>query len=107
MGVLVFLFYFAVVPAIIAAVLGNSLPKLLPNSSLRRRSLIAAVVAGFLPALLPIGAILLSDTSGYGGVGLAVMLVLALLTTVMVGLPVALLVRRGKEDQPHSGAPFE
>lgn len=107
MAVLVPLFYFAIVPAIIAAVLGNLLPSLLPNSSLRRRSVIAALVAGFLPALLPIAAIVMSDTGGYGGVALVAMLALALLTAVIVGLPVAMFVRRGKENPPRDGAAFE
>ena len=107
MSVVAPLLYFAVLPAIIALILAIVLANLLPEYSLRRRSLIAAVGAGFLPALLPILALMFANTGEYGGVAVAVLVGLALITTLVIGLPVALFAGRGKEVAGSQAKPFE
>ena len=107
MALLVPLLYFAILPALIAVIMANVLAGFLPGRSLRRRSTIAALGAGFLPALLPILILLFVEDTGYNGVAVAALVGVALITAVVIGLPVALLVRRGKEASPPQAAIFE
>ena len=84
--------------------MANVLAVFLPGRSLRRRSVVAALCAGFLPALLPVLILLFVEDTGYNGVAVAALVGVALITAVLIGLPVALLVRRGKEaPQPLAG----
>ena len=107
MALLVPLLYFAFLPALIAVIMANVFAVFLPERSLRRRSLFAALCAGFLPASLPLLILLFFDSGDYGGVAVVALIGLAVITAVVIGLPVALFARRGKEARLPLAGTFE
>ena len=107
MGLIVSFVFFLVLPAVIAYVLAGVLPNLFPRASYRARTLAAASGAGCLPMILPAAVLLLGPSyktySSTVLVPLAGVLFLTLLLAVVIGLPVAIFARRGKEaPQDHS-----
>lgn len=99
MALLFALVYLVGIPAMVAFVLAMAWPRLFPQASYRTRTIGSASGAGCLPMVLPALGVLL----GYGYRGELVIPLLALafvglLIALLVGLPVATLARRGKEE---------
>ncbi|MEQ1499365.1 MAG: hypothetical protein ABL914_11970 [Novosphingobium sp.] len=110
MALLVSLIYFAMLPAVIAFVLAAVLPKFFPAASYRKRTAGAALGAGCLPMALPVVVLLIGNGTDYGYsplIPLAAVLFAALIIAVVIGLPAAMLARRGKEPAHQDPGAFD
>lgn len=100
MSFLFAIIYLIILPIVIATVLAAVLPTLLPQASYRNRTLIAAGLAGFLPMAIPLAAIIVGWGAGHGYspfIPFLALLFMGLIIMIVIGLPTAIVARRGKE----------
>lgn len=89
--------FFVCLPSGIAWALSSGLARMMPNSSLRRRTAIAAITAGLVPVALPIFVVAAESADSERSVAVAALLFCGFVAAILIGLPVALYVGRSLE----------